>query len=71
VPDLHNLTLSEATARLHAAGLEIGNISGWNSDSDTVVGQSVKAQTKAKRGTKVDLSFSSPSIIQCILTGNC
>jgi serine/threonine-protein kinase len=71
VPDLHNLTLNEATKRLHTAGLEVGNISGWNSDTDTVVGQSVKAQSKALRGTKVDLSFSSPSIIQCILTGNC
>jgi serine/threonine-protein kinase len=71
VPDLHNLTLSDATKRLHTAGLEVGTIKGWNSDSDTVVGQNVKAQTKALLGSKVDLSFSSPSIIQCILTGNC
>ena len=67
VPDVKNLTLNEATATLHAAGLQVGDITGWNSDKDRVKSQDPAGDKKVVRDSKVKLSFAGKSIIDCIL----
>jgi beta-lactam-binding protein with PASTA domain/tRNA A-37 threonylcarbamoyl transferase component Bud32 len=70
VPDLKGDTLSQAAAALHKVGLNVGTTEGWQSDRDTVVGQTPKRNQKVPRGGEVDLRFAGPSII-CSILGTC
>ena len=62
VPGVTNQTVEEARTALVAAGLEVGDVKEQASDkveSGKVISQDPKAASKAKKGTKVNLTVSS------------